>query len=303
MAGVSCAPDGLAGEAGEAGWDTVRFGKGVWSSIRWSAPTVLILAIDTTTRGGSIAVSDDDTLLALVPGDETRTHIERFPADMAAALDQAGVARSALELVAVAQGPGAFTGLRIGLAAAQGLAMTLGLPVAGVSALDALAWAADETQIRRGGAAPEANREVRRIEAAQPRPLVAPWMDAQRGDVFAALYEPDAREPARGVLPWAVLESAVTSSPAALLAGWRQRVADRPILFVGDAVARDAALITEAGAGRWRAAAAPAPLAPAIAQIGWRMAKAGLAGPPHALAPIYVRRPDVEIERERQGRP
>ena len=109
------------------------------SSIRWLNLTVLILALDTTTRGGSIAVADDDRVLALLPGDAARTHGERLPAEIAAALDRAGVAQSAIDLLAVATGPGAFTGLRIGLAAIQGLAMTLDRPVVGVSALDALA--------------------------------------------------------------------------------------------------------------------------------------------------------------------
>ena len=100
---------------------------------------MIILALDTTTRGGSVAVTDDDRILALLAGDESRTHGERLPGEIARALDQAGIARERIDLLAVATGPGAFTGLRIGLAAMQGLAMTLNKPVIGVSALDALA--------------------------------------------------------------------------------------------------------------------------------------------------------------------
>ena len=100
---------------------------------------MIILALDTTTRGGSVAVADDDRMLAVLAGDESRTHGERLPGEIARALDQAGVTRDRIDLLAVATGPGAFTGLRIGLAAMQGLAMTLDKPVIGVSALDALA--------------------------------------------------------------------------------------------------------------------------------------------------------------------
>ena len=94
---------------------------------------MLILALDTTTRGGSVAVTNDDRLLALVPGNEARTHGERLPGEFATALELAGVSRADLDLLAVATGPGAFTGLRIGLAAIQGLAMALNRPVAGIS--------------------------------------------------------------------------------------------------------------------------------------------------------------------------
>ena len=135
-----------------------------------SGRAVIILAIDTTTRGGSVAVTGDDEQLSLVVGDESRTHGERVPGEIAQALQDAGLARSAIDLIAVAAGPGAFTGLRIGLATAQGLALTLERPVVGVSALDALASTVGDN---RGQADDE---------------FVGAWMDAQRGDVFAALY-------------------------------------------------------------------------------------------------------------------
>jgi len=240
---------------------------------------VFILALDTTTRGGSVAVTADDHLLALIPGDETRTHVERLPAEFEAALQTAGVSRGALDLLAVATGPGAFTGLRIGLAAIQGLAMTLDRPVAGVSALDALAW-----QVRH-----------------EPVDFVVPWMDAQRGEVFAAFYAGGASL-ASVDAPRAQAEGLATAAgPAALLEQWRQYLDGHSALFVGDAVGRDADVIARLGAGQW-IARAPGPLAPAIAVLARHRALAGLAGPPHALEPIYVRRPDAEIERERRER-
>ena len=54
---------------------------------------MLILALDTTTRGGSVAVTDDDRVLAVLAGDESRTHGERLPAEIASALDRADVMR------------------------------------------------------------------------------------------------------------------------------------------------------------------------------------------------------------------
>jgi tRNA threonylcarbamoyladenosine biosynthesis protein TsaB len=244
--------------------------------------TVLILALDTTTRGGSIAVVRDTELLALVPGDEARTHGERLPGEMAVALDRAGVPRTAIDLLAVATGPGAFTGLRIGLAAIQGLAMTLDRPVVGVSALDAL--------VKEAGS--------------QPAEFMAPWMDAQRGDVFAALHGSIesgflSAEASAKAVSRTMIEPPIAANPATLLALWRPRLEGHTAVFVGDAVTRDRDLIVGAGGGHW-SIRVPGPLAQAVAELGLTRARAGLAGPPHALTPIYVRRPDAEIERERR---
>ncbi len=229
---------------------------------------MLILALDTTTRGGSIAVTDDDRVLALLPGDASRTHGERLPAEISEALNLAGVSREQLDLLAVAAGPGGFTGLRIGLAAVQGLAMTLHKPVAGVSALDALAEQAGDTAAR----------------------IIVPWMDAQRGDVFATLI--DARSKF-------TLEAPVADSPAAVLDRWQSHLASSSIVFIGDAVARDAPLLAAGGHGRWQARR-PEPLAPQIAVLARQLAAQGKAGPPHALLPMYVRRSDAEIDRDKR---
>lgn len=239
---------------------------------------MIILALDTTTRGGSVAVTDDDRVLALLAGDESRTHGERLPGEIARALEQAGMPRDRIDLLAVATGPGAFTGLRIGLAAMQGLAMTLNKPVAGVSALDALAEQALQPTSHASAEGSEAD-------------VIIPWMDAQRGDVFATLI--DRRS-------GATLETPAAANPKALLESWRAHLANRRAIFIGDAAIRDGALIEQAGAGLWETRA-PSPLAPQIAIIGRRRAEKGEAGPPHALEPIYVRRPDAEIERDRRG--
>ncbi|MDP3718369.1 MAG: tRNA (adenosine(37)-N6)-threonylcarbamoyltransferase complex dimerization subunit type 1 TsaB [Acidobacteriota bacterium] len=230
---------------------------------------MFILALDTSTRGGSVAVTRDAELLALVPGDATRSHSERLPGEIEAALDQAGLQRGDIGLLAVATGPGAFTGLRIGLAVMQGLAMTLNRAVIGISALDALAA---------------------EVEGAD---LVAPWMDAQRGEVFAMLLDPTTGR---------TLESPLAGDPAAVLLAWRVHLEGRAAVFIGDATSRDAALIAAAGAGQWTTRTPP-PLAPALARLAGMRAARGEAGLPHQLTPIYVRRPDVEIERERREQP
>jgi tRNA threonylcarbamoyladenosine biosynthesis protein TsaB len=266
---------------------------------------VVILAIDTTARGGSVAVTRDDDLLSLVHGDESRTHGERVPGEIARALDDAGLAKAAIDLIAVAAGPGAFTGLRIGLATAQGLALTLDRPVVGVSALDALAWTVVDKPEGLSPLEPLewARRQTFRFVEHPGSAFVAPWMDAQRGDVFAALYRVDGGRPMsdEAWAPWMVVEPAVTARPRVILDSWTARIGEAETEFIGDAAARDQGLIAEVGKGRWRTQT-PAALAPAIASLGLRLAREGRAGKPHLLAPIYVRRPDAEIERDRRRR-
>ncbi len=151
--------------------------------------------------------------------------------------------------------------LRIGIATMQGLALAQGKPLIGISAFDALAWTAD------------------RQTGSYTAP-VATWVDAWRGEVYAALYENGAE-----VMPPTV------DAPAHLLP--RLRVATR---FVGDGAAVYADLIIAAG-GRVADPAVP-PIAGAIATLAAREAGAGRCPPPHAIRPLYVRRPDAELARE-----
>ncbi len=95
---------------------------------------MLILAFDTATGRATSALVDDGELL----GERVSTTVTLL-ADLDALLRQAGAHVGDVQALAVGTGPGSFTGIRIGLAAARGLALALGIPVAGVSTLDALA--------------------------------------------------------------------------------------------------------------------------------------------------------------------
>ena len=94
---------------------------------------MLILAFDTATATATAALVDDETIA------ERTTVPARVLEDVDALLRQGGMQATALEGIVVGTGPGSFTGLRMGLAAARGLALALQIPVAGVSTLDALA--------------------------------------------------------------------------------------------------------------------------------------------------------------------
>jgi tRNA threonylcarbamoyl adenosine modification protein YeaZ len=284
---------------------------------------VLTLALDTTTRAGSVAVVRDAAVLALVSGDMTRTHGERLPRELDLALHQASVRARELQLLAVASGPGAFTGLRIGLAAMQGLAMVLGIPVVAVSALDALAHAVLTSLTRTGfssgdspsgwgqslepGTVPRdrgqspvigdspSNQGQSPVTGDSPSgrgqsPLIVACMDAQRGEVFAAWY---ATSPIGSMVP----SEPTVGSPQALLASMPRRAA----IFVGDGAIRYEAQILHGGAAGHHVWQPTPELAPFIAQLGQRRITAGETGQPHALQPLYVRRPDAEVARHQRN--
>ena len=220
-----------------------------------------VLALDTTTRAGSVALVENDRVVEERAGDASRTHGERLPAELAAL----GAPWPTIDVFAVASGPGSFTGLRIGIATMQGLALVNGRRVVGVSALEALAQLAGAD--------------------AKPGALVASWIDAQRGEVFSALYQvTDAPifTPERLL----ELEAPAVASPAFTLAAWSKY--DLP-----------AATFTGDGAVRYAAAPGSDPvlLAGAIGRMAAVSASRGLAGSPAAIHPLYIRRPDVELNR------
>jgi tRNA threonylcarbamoyladenosine biosynthesis protein TsaB len=228
---------------------------------------VLILSLDTTTRAGSAAVLRDDAVLAVAEGDASHTHGERLPGELDAVLQAAGVPLADIDLLTVARGPGAFTGLRIGLAAMQGVAMVTGRPVVGVSALDALAVAAfDQLKVTRA--------------------LVGAWMDAARGEVFAAAY--DVSADAGGVPVLTPLAEPEADTPEAVWARWRTLPhAVLSWVFIGDGASAYRSLLPGL------AVLPSSPLAPVVARLGRRQVASG-PHQPHDLQPLYVRRPDAE---------
>src|ERR1700681_4049874 len=132
---------------------------------------MLILAIDTSTRTGSAAILRDTDVLAEVSGYEETPYSSRLFRDIALLQDRANFRLNQVDVFAVASGPGSFTGLRVGLTAVKAWAEVHGKPIAAISGLEAIAA---ESLI--GGAPIAANG------------LVAPFLDARRGQVFGAIY-------------------------------------------------------------------------------------------------------------------
>ena len=186
---------------------------------------MIILALDTTTAG-SVAVLDDSTMLVERAGRPELPHATRLPGDLLDALSAASRALDDVSLLAVASGPGAFTGLRIGIATMQGLAFARGVPLVGVSALDALADASmlvsrrgdthDVAAPREapaaavgapreaplpGKAGSEERRSPDRVPAGPKAHHVLACMDAARGEVFATLYHNLGLSPTTTTIP------------------------------------------------------------------------------------------------------
>jgi tRNA threonylcarbamoyladenosine biosynthesis protein TsaB len=229
-----------------------------------------VLALDTTTRAGSVAVVDDNRVVVDERGDAARSHAERLPGDLLAALEHAGMTLADVDLFAVASGPGSFTGLRIGIATMQGLAFVRQKRIVPVSVLFALAI---------GGAG-----------TLDEGAVVGAWMDAHRREVFSALYRVTAAPP---FAPERLveLESPAVGDPAAVWTRWR-RIAE-PAAVAGDGAVQYAAAI----GGRARVIDPP-PLAGIIGRIAAIRAARGDSVTPAGVQPLYVRRPDAEIARD-----
>ncbi len=235
---------------------------------------MIVLALETATRDGSVALARDGAVIAHARGDGSRPHAARLPGDALALLGPAGLTLGDVDVFAVCLGPGAFTGLRVGIASAQGLAFATARPIVGVSALDALGVAA--------------------LEGRELSAVAGVWMDAARGEVFAARYvlAPDDAVWRADRLGEAGLGAAAATSP-------RRWADDGPPVshWIGDGVVR------------YREADRPRDVARANAAAGaaggatWHARRRRRArGRAARAAPIYVRPADVELAREKKAR-
>jgi tRNA threonylcarbamoyladenosine biosynthesis protein TsaB len=127
---------------------------------------VRVLAVDTTTERGSVAVTEDDCVRGEVRLASSEGHSRRLLPAVDFLLHSLGLRPGDVEAFAVTTGPGSFTGLRVGLSTVQGLALGAGRPCLGMSALDVLA-------ARIAGTAPAS----------------VALMDAYRGEVYGAVYD------------------------------------------------------------------------------------------------------------------
>jgi tRNA threonylcarbamoyladenosine biosynthesis protein TsaB len=237
---------------------------------------MLVLSLDSTSPAGSVAIWRDGALVVVRPTDPERGFSEQLPGVMLDVLDDHGLRLADVSVFAVASGPGSLTGLRVGIATIQGLAFAGDRPVVAVSALQATARAAWDTDH------PPASGSS-----------VAAWRDARRGEVFSCLYR------AGGGAQLDEIEPPCVGLPERTLTRWRDLAGvGRDILLIGDAA--PAALdLARAILGPTARAAPGSLLAGTVAELAAERAARGETTRPHAVQPLYVRKPDAELARER----
>jgi tRNA threonylcarbamoyladenosine biosynthesis protein TsaB len=246
---------------------------------------VIVLGFDTATPSTVVGLrlADGTTLLARddPPVGERPGHTTRLLPLASELLVQAGLGWAQLERIAVGVGPGTFTGLRIGVATARGLAQSLGVEVVGVSTLRVLAEAA----LRAPDAAwPQAQAGAG--VAVSKRGVLAA-VDARRGEAFVALYA-DAAELAA---PCALRPEELGSLPVGSAEGLEW-------LAVGDGAVRFRGYVEALGVA---VAEDSSPLHRVDAGVLCELALAAPAGAPEAVLPDYRRLPDAEIALEKSA--
>jgi tRNA threonylcarbamoyladenosine biosynthesis protein TsaB len=228
---------------------------------------VLILALDTCDSRGSVALLRDDSVLQLNVHDSPEDYSSWLLPVIQRILNAQGTELSDIETFAAASGPGSFTGVRVGLTTVKAWAELYGRAIAAVSRLEALA-----------------------SDSSGKASYLAPFFDARRNQVFAALYRRQAAQlerlgpemviPPDQFLDWCVSQAGsdridwISPDPQHLAqtASWPSRLAASETIEVVSPV-----------------------LAPRIGKIAYRLAREGLLIDALALDANYVRRSDAEI--------
>lgn len=227
-----------------------------------SRPPV-ILALENSGLCGSVALVSPDGLIAENSLLSKKTHSKRLLPVIAQLMQDSGCDWQDIDAIAVSIGPGSFTGLRIGLSTAKGLAMAADKPMLGVSSLDGLAWQVSRTDL----------------------PVCA-VMDARKQEVFAAFYR--------------ITNAGIPERTSEYLVIRPDDLAHRitcPTLLVGDGTVVYGQLFQDQLAER---ACFTSPLlihcrAVAIGAAAIKCWQAGEFLNPATAAPLYVRKSDAEL--------
>ncbi len=226
---------------------------------------MLILSFESSAKAASVALVRDGQLVSQSTQCSTLTHSRTLLPMAEDMLKNTELTLKDVDVLAVAHGPGSFTGIRIGVSTVKGLAWGAQKPCVGVSTLEAMAWHG----VAAGG-------------------IICPVMDARRSQVYNALFEIRGGKPVR-LCP---------DRPIALEELLPElRALPSPVFLVGDGAALTAAFLEKAGL--------PFRMAPdnLLWQDAWGVAMAAMDKPPVSgaeLLPVYLRL--SQAERERQAR-
>ncbi len=231
----------------------------------------MILSIETATGCGSVSLTrggvENGRLLAEATAQPEITHSRRLLGSVDWVMKAAGVSWTDIDGIAVSLGPGSFTGLRIGMAAAKGLVLAAKVPFIGVQTLDAIALSCPIID----------------------NPL---WclLDARKQEVYAACYKPD------------VTGRPVQISPAVAIRP--EKLADRitePSILIGPGVAQYHDLFAGIDRVQLVPAALSSPIASRLGFLAAEQLDRGEVLDPSSAAPLYVRASEAEINLERKS--
>jgi tRNA threonylcarbamoyladenosine biosynthesis protein TsaB len=227
-----------------------------------------ILALDTSSMVASVAVMDEEKLIGEHIINHERTHSQKLMPMIEDLMNSCQLTMADINLVAVAEGPGSFTGLRIGVATAKGLAHAANIPVVGVSTLDALAF------------------NLPFCEG-----LICPILDARRNQVYTAVYKWEAGDFHGIEAPMAITVDELIDKLQA-----------RPerVIFVGDGIEKHRDILTKGLEDRaiFAPNTAKMPRASSVAQLALQKAAEGNVESFYALTPNYLRKSEAERQYE-----
>ena len=243
-----------------------------------AASSHIVLAVDTSTDMLACAVGrvEGERVELLAAGDHLcRRHAnEELVNTCASVLERAGLTRGDVDCVLVGRGPGSFTGVRIGIATAKGLACGLERPLFGASTLDAVAWGVWKSGVRG---------------------LVGVVGDAMRREVYPGLYQVDESGPVR------LFDVETVVKAADAVAAWAERPDAGEIILAGDGLAKYRAQYEEAGFARFASEDAWHPVgegliraAAAAGTFDGESAAPTNSGDPALVLPVYTRLSDAE---------
>jgi tRNA threonylcarbamoyladenosine biosynthesis protein TsaB len=244
---------------------------------------MILLGIDTATSTGGVGIVEANASSTRVLADDSRvagrTHGARILEQMDAALEAAGLDLASVDAFAVANGPGSFTGLRVGMATAKSLAWSCGRPIVGVPTLEAWASRALGQKDQGDGAAGHA---------------VAVVLDARKGEVYRAAFGADGAGLKR------LLPEAVESPEACVTALTRLRGDASSLTLLGDGAKRYAESFAALRDVERISMDSLPPAGSAVAALAAPRALAGDFDDARRLAPAYVRASEAELSLARR---
>jgi tRNA threonylcarbamoyladenosine biosynthesis protein TsaB len=224
---------------------------------------VLILGLETATLQVGCAIGGHEGVLASFHSAKGRRHVETLMPAVEFMCEHARIDLGEISVVAVDVGPGLFSGLRVGVAAAKALAQALRVPTIGISSLDLLAFPVRYT-----------NR------------LIVPAIDARRGELFYAFYR-QVPGGAQRLSPYQI------GSPEDLASELLALGED--CLVVGDGALRYPEILTEVSRCEAGDATSAFPSAASLVELAHPKALREEFVPPWELEPLYLRKSDAEI--------